>query len=135
MTHATLTAILDIAGKIDAVVRSKNTITLENAFNHPDVLALRDSLLVLLGAESTVEGLNDAVEALADEFDHLHALPRSDENIVKLGIIAGAARSLSIQAERTAGEPQEIFRYTMQVIWPYLESLVKAGIVVAGLVA
>lgn len=136
MKSPTLSAIVDLAGKIDAVIKAgKDGITVANAFNHPAVLALRDSLLTLFGAEDSISEMLDAVDALSEDFDRLHALPYSDETLVKMGIIAGAARALSAQAEEEAAEPDQIFKYTLEVTWPYLEGLVKAGILVAQAVA
>lgn len=136
IANETLEKVYRIGAEIADLVKSKGGgITFDNAFDHPQVVALRDDLLGLLGDDKSMEKMLDAVAELGAEWDRIHALEPTVENLAKLGAVGGAARALSVLATQRAAEPLQIFRYTMSTVWPYLEGAAKVGVLVIGAVA
>lgn len=134
ITSDALSKVFVLAGKIEAVTKAKDDITLANAFYHPDVTELRDALLAVVGDDGSVEEMIATARALNQEFNRLVLEPYSNENMGKLAAVGGAARTISILAEMKAAEPLQIFHYTMSTLWPYLEGLAKVGVLVIGAV-
>ena len=137
MTSALLERLLDLGTKITKVaVEGKQAgITLDNVFNHPDVLGMREDLVEVLAATDTASALLEATALLHVEAEKYFArLPLSLEDLAKVGAITAAQRALSLQAFRAAGEPLQLFVYTLRQILPALEALVKVGVMVVSAV-
>lgn len=119
------------AKNIRAVATARD-ITLENAFYHPDVQALRINLVDLLAAADTASALIAAAQALRGELERTpHA---TDDDILKRGHLAGAAVALSELATVEAGKQLQIFVYSVRQVLPWLEGLFKLGVLVASAV-
>jgi hypothetical protein len=126
--NAVVSKLVALAGRVRTLIDTKgNGITLENAFDHPDVVGLRDAILGLLGDDGEVAGLVRASVQLGEEFDQLHHQPLTDELVPRLGSIAGARHVLSTLAASRAAEPLEIFRYTVSTAAPYIEAAARVG--------
>ena len=124
-----MTDLLDRVGALarDVVRLARDRdLTLEGAFDHPDVAAARDDLLALLAAADTVGGLLEAALRLRTEFARLHDLPPSDDNLARMGAVAAAERALTVVAEARAAAPLQVFVYTCGRLLPYLEALARA---------
>lgn len=138
MTSERLAKILELAGKIAHVASGKgDAITLENVFDHPEVVALREGLLELLGAADTATAMIEATAALHVEAERLWLAGGGKldfEAFNKMQAITAAQRALSIQAFLAAGTPLQMFVYTLRQILPALQALVKAGVMVVAAV-
>jgi hypothetical protein len=124
--------LLDIATKIRDIAADHDGITWESAFSHPAVVGLRDDLLALLGAADTASAMIAGVETLNAEWDRMHAVVPLD--VAACGVVAAAARSLSYAAVAKAGEPLQLFVFTMRELLPWLERALQLGVALVAAV-
>lgn len=126
----TLSKLFVLAGRVDELVKARGKITLSDAFVNPEIAAARDALLELF--KTDVQGMIDAAKAMGDAWEEIHAQEPTPENLEKLRLLGPAHRTLSLIAEGKAAEPWRLFAYTMTLLWPFLEQLARAGVLVVS---
>lgn len=130
ISSPTIDKLVGLAGRVRALIDDRGRgITLENAFDHPEVVGLRDAILGLLGDDGEVDGLVRASVALGEEFARLHLQPLTDELVPQLGAIAGARHVLATLAALGAAEPLQIFKYTVSTAAPFVEMAARLGVI------
>ncbi len=137
LSQATFDTLNDLAKKAKAVAdaaKAKN-ISVNNAFDDGSpVKALADDLTALLTDDGQIEKLLQASQDMKAQHEALaRKHPLTGDDFRQLGILAAGATVLSAQALALAVTRKQIFLYTMQQIWPWLQQGAKLGLEIASL--
>lgn len=107
-------------------------ITMENAWDHPAIKALRERLVSELTRDGTIEQMLEASQSLREQHRQLLQRPTlTPEELRKLGVLSAAAYTLSGDALAHAVTPQAIFQYTLRQLLPWLQRAAELGVLVA----
>lgn len=107
-------------------------VTLENAWDHPAIKALRERLVSELTRDGTIEQMLEASQSLREQHRQLLQKPTlTPEELRKLGVLSASAYALSANALAHAVTPQAIFLYTLRQLLPWLQRVAELGLLVA----
>ena len=107
-------------------------VTLENAWDHPAIKALRERLVSELTRDGTIEQMLEASQSLREQHRQLLQKPTlTPEELRKLGVLSASAYALSADALAHAVTPQAIFLYTLRQLLPWLQRAAELGLLIA----